>query len=304
VGRPATPRPTVARSSAATAPSLTPEIAEPAPQVEAPVAPAPVRAPEAPLVIIRKSAAPASAPAPVKTNAMPAAKAAVPAPAPARPAPKPTTAPKVKPQQVDAKPAKVEESRKERKEKHKDARKRERKHRRHSKRVNRRAASLDLKDGERVSLSIEGWSRLRRATLVVTNYRVALITRMPPQVRWIPLEEVSTVGHRWHGAHSIVVAAPTEVITLQKAKRQMITSFQQLLENEVAEARRGGDQRHHADITQEWCDRATQVWDSRFHRFRLWIRRHPTVTVVTGIILVFGAYLLSSTLTSLFSPTR
>jgi hypothetical protein len=301
--RPQATRPTIARSSTATAPSLAPEVVEPAARVEAPAAPAPSRAPDAPLVIIRKSAAQAPAQAPTtegKSNGNGHAKVAAPPVAP----PPQRQAPKAQPQQIEAKPVKVKEPRKERKEKQKNAKKRERKHHRHSKRVNRRAASLDLKDGERVSLSIEGWSRLRRATLVVTNYRVALITQLPPLVKWIPLEEVSTISHRWHGAHSIVVGAPTEVLTLQKAKRQMLASFEQLLESEVAEARRGGYQRHHADITQEWCDRATQVWDSRFHRFRLWIRRHPTVTVVTGLILVAAAYVLSTSLTSLFSPTR
>jgi len=155
-----------------------------------------------------------------------------------------------------------------------------------------------------VSLSIEGWSRFRRATLVVTNYRVALITRVPPQVRWIPLEEVATVSRRWHGAYSIVVTAPTEVVTLQKAKRQIIASFQELLESEVKEARRGGIQRHHPDITQEWCERATQVWDSRFQRIRLWIRRRPAVTVIGLVMIAAASFLLTSVLTSFFSPVH
>ncbi|TMK17496.1 MAG: hypothetical protein E6G68_08645 [Actinobacteria bacterium] len=216
-------------------------------------------------------------------------------------APKPPKAPK--PAKAQRAPAPVAAP-KPKKDDRKDAERRERKHRRHSKRVNRRAASLDLKDGERVGLSIEGWSRFRRATLVVTNYRVALVTRVPPQVRWIPLEEVSTIAKRWHGAHSIVVGAPTEVITLQKSKRQMLASFQELLESEVKEARRGGTQRHHADITQEWCDRATQIWDSRFQRLRLWIRRHPAITILGLTLIAIGAFSLSSVLTSAFSPVR
>jgi hypothetical protein len=289
---------TVARSSAATAPTLEP-IVETVPDAPVPEAPKPVREPSAPLVIIRRPAA--------KVGAAPPAARAV-APAPAKPASLPKPAPKAKPAEVPTAPVEQKKekkkSRKDRKQPHKVAKKRERKHRRHSKRVKRRAASLDLKDGERVSLSIEGWSRLRRATLVVTNYRVALITQLPPLVKWIPLEEVATIHRRWHGAHSIVVGAPTEVLTLQKAKRQMIASFQELLESEVAEARRGGFLRHHADITQEWCERATQVWDSRYQRLRLWIRRHPTVTLTTGLFLTVGAYFLSSALTSFFSPVR
>ena len=264
--------------------------------VEAPVE-APKSAPGTPLVIIRRSAtteSPAAQPAVAPAQA-PAA--TVTPPAPAKPKrekkQKPPKQPKVKKVEAPVAPKPKKDNRA-------DAEKRERKHRRHSKRVNRRAASLDLKDGERVSLSIEGWSRFRRATLVVTNYRVALITRVPPQVRWIPLEEVATVTRKWHGAHSIVVGAPTEVLTLQKSKRDMLASFQELLESEVREARRVGSQRHHADITQEWCDRATQIWDSRFHRVRLWIRRHPAATIVGLIVLGVGGFTLSSVLTKAF----
>jgi hypothetical protein len=164
--------------------------------------------------------------------------------------------------------------------------------------------SLDLKDGERVSLSIEGWSRFRRATLVVTNYRVALITRVPPQVRWIPLEEVSTITRRWHGAYSLMIAASTEVLTLQKAKAQILASFQELLESEVNESRRHGSSRHSADITEEWMNHAGQVWDSRFHRIRLWVRRRPIVAVGATIVCVAAALVLTTVLTSLFSPVR
>ena len=199
---------------------------------------------------------------------------------------------------------KKEEERR-RKEHAKESRKREKKHRRHSKRVNRRAAELDLRDGERVSLSIEGWSRFRRATLVVTNYRVALITRMPPQVRWIPLEEVSDVHHRWFGTHSLRIVSPIEVMTLQKSKRQMLASFEELLESEVAEARRpGATERHHGDITQEWAERSTEIWDSHLKRFRLWIRRHPAITLGTLLVCLAGAYFLSTLLTSVFSSYR
>ena len=298
-------------ASAATAPAIAPQpVAEaavepevaPAPQaIEAPVE-TPRSAPGTPLVIIRRSAtteAPAVA-APAAAPAAPPAATVAP-PAPAKPKrekkQKPPKQPKVKKVQA---PVAAPKAPKPKKEGRKDAEKRERKHRRHSKRVNRRAASLDLKDGERVSLSIEGWSRFRRATLVVTNYRVALITQVPPQVKWIPLEEVATVSRRWRGAHSVVVSAPTEVLTLQKSKRDMLASFQELLESEVREARRPGSQRHHPDITQEWCDMATQIWDSRFHRVRLWIRRRPAATIVGLTVIGVAGFTLSSFLTKVF----
>lgn len=187
----------------------------------------------------------------------------------------------------------------------KEQKKREKKHRRHSKRVNRRAATLDLREGERVSLSIVGWSRFRRATLVVTNFRVALITQIPPQVRWIPLEEVDDVHHGWRGAHSLRITSSIEIMTLQKRKRQMLESFEQLLSSEVAEARRpGSTEHHHGDITQEWAERSTEIWDSRFHRLRLWIRRHPAVTLGTLVLCTVAAFVLTSVLTSAFSTVR
>jgi len=292
-----------AAGSASAAPAIAPE-----PVVEAPVqsqAPAvqeveeapvetPRSAPGTPLVIIRRSAA-VQPPAPVEQQA------AVAAPAPAKPKREKKQKPPKAPKQRNVRTETPVAAPKPKKEDRKEAAKRERKHRKHSKRVNRRAASLDLKDGERVSLSIEGWSRFRRATLVVTNFRVALVTQVPPQVKWIPLEEVATVSRRWRGAHSIVVSAPTEVVTLQKSKRDMLASFQELLESEVREARRHGSSRHHPDITQEWCDRATQIWDSRFHRVRLWIRRHPAATIIGLLVIGIGGFTLSSVLTSVFT---
>jgi hypothetical protein len=283
-------------SAAATAPVLTRDAA---PEVEAPsrprVAPAPT---ERPLLTIRRSSVHTTKP-PAPEKVAPAATIQAPAqPVQAKPAraPKPEKAPKP-PKAPKQKTEKVKDGRRE-------AEKRERKHRKHSKRVTRRAASLDLKTGERVSLSIEGWSRFRRATLVVTNYRVALITRVPPQVRWIPLEEVSTVTRRWQGAWSVVVSAPTEVLTLQKRKGQILASFKELLDSEVKEARSHGSDRHNADLTQDWVDRASQIWDSRFQRFRLWVRRHPVFNVFAFAGCLAGALYLLTFLTSAFSPVR
>jgi hypothetical protein len=271
---------------------------------------------EAPLVMIRKPAAEADAPAGV---AAPVPEASVAAPAkPAKPSraerkaveERQREAERVRKQELkEAERRRVEQKKQDdirraaqkadeerrRTEEAKGARKRERKHKRHSKRVNRRTAELDLREGERVSLSIEGWSRFRRATLIVTNYRVALITRLPPQVRWIPLEEVEDVHHRWRGAHSLVVTSPIEVLTLQKAKREMLGSFEQLLESEVAEARRpGATERHHADITQEWCDRSTEIWDSQSGRFRLWIRLHPAAAFASIVVFAVAMYFVAS----------
>ena len=317
------------RGAAAAASVAAPERPQARPEVRPETKPeAQPRSSDAPFVVIRKPAAPAAAaPQAVTPAKAPAARAAAPQ-APAKPSRSDRKAAenerreaerreklarqeaeRVREEQRKEEERRAAELKKEeerrRKEDAKEARKREKKHRRHSKRVNRRAAELDLRNGERVSLSIEGWSRFRRATLVVTNYRVALITRMPPQVRWIPLEEVSDVHHRWFGAHSLRIVSPIEVMTLQKSKRQMLASFEELLESEVAEARRPGAlERHHGDITQEWAERSTEIWDSHLKRLRLWIRRHPAITLLTLTVCAVGAFLLSSVLTSAFSSYR
>jgi hypothetical protein len=292
--------------------------------------PAPSQA-DAPFVVIRKAAPEAdanvNAPAPAAPQKQrPAAKASPPAPAKPSKADRKAEedrrreAERLQKEQQKAADRAREEQRKQaelrkaeqkaeeerrRKEEAKEAKKRQRKHHRHSKRVDRRAAELDLRSGERVGLSIEGWSRFRRATLVVTNYRVALVTRMSRQVRWIPLEEVAGVHRRWRGAHSLVVVSPIEVLTLQKAKREMLASFEELLSSEVSEARRpGAVERHHGDITQEWAERSTEIWDSQIKRLRLWIRRHPAVTLGTLTVCVAAAFLLTSLFTSFFSPYR
>jgi hypothetical protein len=281
------------------------------------------KTPEAPpLIMIRKSADEAQAPEAATTQAPEPAAPAKPSPRALRKAAEEKRqeaerarklaqkeAERVRAEQkkeadrLRAEQKKEEEQR--RKEEAKDAQKRQRKHKRHSKRVNRRAAELDLRNGERVSLSIEGWSRFRRATMVVTNYRVALITQIPPQVRWIPLEEVSGVHHRWRGSQSLVVTSTIEILTLQKSKKEMLASFEQILESEVAEARKpGATQRHHGDITQEWAERSTEIWDSHLRRLRLWIRRHPAITLGSLTVCVIAAFLLSGMLTSFFSPVR
>jgi hypothetical protein len=101
------------------------------------------------------------------------------------------------------------------------------------------------------------------------------------------------------------MSGSVEVLTMQKSKREMLSSFQQLLQGEVEESLRPGNtQHHHADITQEWCDRATEIWDSRSRRFRLWIRRHPAVTFLSFTSCVAGAFWLTIFLTALFSPYR
>lgn len=289
--------------SASTSKAATQTLPRPAPPR---TAPEPKRlTPSRPVVERRQ----APSPRPVQQSAASTAPAR-PVAAPSRPAveqpsaapSRPATPPPAKPQ-TRVKPAKPERAPSESAKR--DAQKRERRHKRHTKRVSRKAASLDLKKGENVILSIEGWSRFRRATLVMTNYRVALITRVPPQVRWIPLEEVSGVSHRWRGAHSLLITGSIEVLTLQKRKREMLSSFEQFLHPTVTEALRPGNtQHHHADITQEWCDRATEIWDSRSRRVRLWIRRRPTITFLTFIVCVSGAFFLTTFLTSLFSPYR
>lgn len=157
----------------------------------------------------------------------------------------------------------------------------------------RRVGSLKLHDGETVSLSLEGWCRFQRATLVVTRYRVALITRLTRRVRWIPLEEVEKTNLVWRGSWALNISGSIEVITFQKHSRDMMSSFYELLQAEVREARAPGARRHHADVIQDWCDRSTEMWDSNAGRFRLWIRRHPIISLATLGTLVTAAYLVA-----------
>jgi hypothetical protein len=224
-------------------------------------------------------------PAPSKPRPTTAPLQATPAPAPAAPAreraPKPPKAPRA------AKPPKPERERATREER------RARKRQRAFERAKRRANSLELYEGESVSLSLDGWARFQRAAVVVTRYRVVLISRWLKRVHWIPLEEVTRASLRWRGSWVLNVEGSVETITFQKHHRGMLASFHQMLHAEVREARLPGGRRHHPDVIQDWCDRSTRMWDSHVGRIRLWIHRHPVISLGFVALLVPAAYFLT-----------
>lgn len=130
---------------------------------------------------------------------------------------------------------------------------------------------LDLRKGERVSLTEEGRSGLRQATLAVTQYRVALIVGRHP--RWIPLEEV----HRVRLTDKVTVSVDAWGESLRFVPTQALgaEALRSKLESEVASARQVNSPRHHPDLLQEWCERSSRQWRSTVGRMR--VRLRPSV---------------------------
>jgi ATPase subunit of ABC transporter with duplicated ATPase domains len=162
-------------------------------------------------------------------------------------------------------------------------------------RYDRQTAALGLLEGETVTIMADGRSGLRRATMFITRYRVAIVlrSRRSSRVRWIPLEEVTTIDTAWRGAPTMIVNAPIEVLPFKQRARATIQQLYQLVTSEVREARSGGARRHSADLMQDWTDRTNDMLDSNAGRFRLWIRRHPWFTVLWLASLIPVAYLIT-----------
>jgi hypothetical protein len=162
--------------------------------------------------------------------------------------------------------------------------------RRKARKYTRLTDGLTLHDGETITLTMGGWSRGRPAVLVVTRYRVALITKMPRSLHWIPLEEVSQMRLRWRGGWTLEVEGSVEFLSLHKRSKQTLISVKELLASEVAESRAPGGRRHHPEVTQDWCDRSIEMWETHAGQIRLFIRRHPLLVVATLAIWVPVAY--------------
>ncbi len=258
----------------------------------APVAPATKPVPVTPQTVASVATAPSPAPAPVarpvettkvdhtpvtasvqsppQTPIAPARrdrkkpKAAVSAPAPVR-APRPEKAERVR----APKPARAPKP-------EKPKRQREPKAARAPK-APRETRSFKLREGEQITLQINGWSRFRPATLAVTNHRV-ILRRWLGKVRWIPLQHVDKTAVRWRGAWAIVLVGSVEILALQKSGRRQIDMFHAMVDSEIGAAQSGA-RRHDPDLVQEWCDMATEVWDSHFGKIRIAMRRHPVTTL-------------------------
>ena len=163
------------------------------------------------------------------------------------------------------------------------------------KRYDRQVAALGLLEGETVTIMADGRSGVRRATMFITRYRVAIVgrSRRRTMVRWIPLEEVTKIETAWRGAPTLIVNAPIEVLPFKQRAKSTLQQLTRLVQSEVREARAGGGRRHSADLMQDWNDRMNQMLDSSTGRFRLWIRRHPWFTLVWLASLVPVAYFIS-----------
>lgn len=163
---------------------------------------------------------------------------------------------------------------------------------RKERRLRGQTSALDMREGETLTRSLDGRSRLRRATLLLTNYRVAVVSRSRRRriVRWIPLEEVSQIDTAWRGAPTVMIEASIESLSFNNRSGAMLAETVEALEKEVREAHGSGARRHHPEITQEWCDRTGEVWDSNAGRLRLWIRRHPVFTLTWLASIVPIAY--------------
>jgi hypothetical protein len=149
---------------------------------------------------------------------------------------------------------------------------------------------ITLHEGETITLTMGGWSRGRPAVLVVTRYRVALITKLPNSLHWIPLEEVSQMSLHWRGGWTLEIEGSVEFLSLHKRKKQTLIALKELLASEVAESRAPGGRRHHPEVTQDWCDRSIEMWETHAGQIRLFIRRHPALVVATLAIWVPVAY--------------
>lgn len=131
---------------------------------------------------------------------------------------------------------------------------------------------VDLRDGETVSRSLRGRVHLRRATLVLSAYTVALATRGGRRQRWIPLEEVEQIELM---QDRLTIDACIEHLAFRYDDVAALTSFRDILEHEVTEARMPGGRRHHPDVMEDWCQRSIEVWESKTGRLRLWASRYP-----------------------------
>jgi hypothetical protein len=163
------------------------------------------------------------------------------------------------------------------------------------KRYDRQIAALGLLEGESVTIMADGRSGLRRASMFITRFRVAIVSRSRRRqsVRWIPLEEVTTIETAWRGAPTMIVNAAIEVLPFKQRARSTMKQLTSLVTSEVREARAGGARRHSADLMQEWTDRTNDMLDSGAGKFRLWIRRHPWFTLLWLASLIPVAYLIT-----------
>jgi len=125
--------------------------------------------------------------------------------------------------------------------------------------------SFDLIGDETIRFSEEGRSGMRKARLVITWYRVALVTGN--KVRWMPLEEVQRV--RMSDTATVEVDSGTEQLRFAPSNGTTPEALHSMIAQEVAGARVSNSPRHHPDILQEWCEQSSERYKSGFRLLSL-----------------------------------
>ena len=149
--------------------------------------------------------------------------------------------------------------------------------------------TLGLVEDETVTMSLRGRA-FGPATLIVTNFRVAVVGGRRTSVRWIPFEEVNQIDTMWRGAPTVLVGGTVEVLRFRMRSEQKLSEIVHMLMTDVQASKVPGSAHHNAELTQAWCDKAGEVWDSHTGRIRLFIRRHPAFTLSWLTTLVPVAY--------------
>ena len=117
---------------------------------------------------------------------------------------------------------------------------------------------LDLVTGESVLLTLEGRSMLRRATLTISNFRVAVVPARGGRVRWIPLNEVSEIGTAWRGEPTLVIEGSFETLRFSHPSQASLENVMEYLVSTVRLARRGAIQHRSSEVLQRWLDQSTR----------------------------------------------
>lgn len=153
----------------------------------------------------------------------------------------------------------------------------------------RDVAALEPVDGEVVTERLRGRC-YGPASLLITNYRVAVVSGRRTRVRWIPLEEVNQIDTMWRSAPTVVIGGTVELLRFRMRKARALSAVVHTLMGLVQASKVPGSSHHNAELTQAWCDKAGEIWDSQTGRIRLFIRRHPVFTLSWLTTLVPIAY--------------
>ena len=149
---------------------------------------------------------------------------------------------------------------------------------------------LGMRPGETLTAKLDGSLGVRTASLLLTNYRVAVVPhKASGTARWIPLEEVGKITGGRGNSH-VAIDATVEVLRFGARRVGKLGELVELLRAEVKEARQG--RRHSGELIQVWCDMTADIWDSTGGRFRLWVLRHPKVKLVVLVPFAPLVYVL------------